>query len=466
MGEENHSAGKAGANDNATQFSGKPEEHQEYSGHKFGIDLGDLNADPLPLERPSMMGLPTDKENDMAAINEPVLNLGRPLRVLQIAFTMDMRGAETALVQLLRQVDPKRFQMDFVTVKGESGFYDEEIHSFGSTLFPCTSPAKKMRFLWDLFWVLKKEGPFDIVHAHPYTLSGLIVMVAMLAGVPVRLVSAQTDKRHLFDDHPILRKFYIKTMRILIKSFATAGNAVSEASAECLFGEKWFTDGRWRLITSGIDLAPFSLKSEEAEKTRNALGVSADDIVIGHVGSFAPEKNHMFLLEIFESIKESTKNNKAAKLVLIGEGPLEEEIRESVKDRGLQDHVLFLGRRADVPELLHMMDLVIFPSLFEGLGRVPLEAQAVGTPCLLSEDTIPPEVDVIPDIILRAKLTDTVDIWAKKAQLLLEQKRMPIRESLDILKESDFNMENNAKAMFAFYEEHMFAVLPSNMKEV
>ena len=115
MGEENHRTGKAGANDNVTQGTGQSEGYQEYSGHKFGIDLGDLNADPLPLKRPPMMGLSTNKESEMESINEPVLNLGRPLRVLQIAFTMDMRGAETALVQLLRQVDSKRFQMDFVT---------------------------------------------------------------------------------------------------------------------------------------------------------------------------------------------------------------------------------------------------------------------------------------------------------------------------------------------------------------
>ena len=252
MGEENHSADKGQANDNDGDGGPVSEEAQEYSGHKFGIDLGDVKAEPLPLKRPSMMGLSTSKQDAIKAVNEPILELGRPLRVLQVAFTMDMRGAETALVHLLRQVDTKRFQMDFITVKGEEGFYDEEIKGLGSKLFPCTAPSKKIRFLWDLFWVLKKEGPFDIIHAHPYTLSGLIILVAMIAGVRVRLVSAQTDKRHLFDDHGLGRKTYTKFMQILIKGFAKAGNAVSEASAESLFGPRWFTDGRWRLITSGM----------------------------------------------------------------------------------------------------------------------------------------------------------------------------------------------------------------------
>ena len=173
----------------------------------------------------------------------------------------------------------------------------------------------------------------------------------------------------------------------------------------------------------------------------------------------------MFLIDVFEAIQERSKTDKKIKLILIGEGSLEQSIKESIQEKGLEESVLFLGKRADIAELLYSMDLMVFPSLFEGLGRVPIEAQAVGTPCLLSEKTIPTEVDVIPDIILRADLDAKPDIWAQKAWLLLEQKRLPIQDALQDLKESEFNIENNAKIMFAFYEEHMLASLPRSVRE-
>ena len=373
----------------------------------------------------------------------------RPLRVLHIAFTMHARGTETWLVNLLRRTDRSRVRMDFLTVEGERGLYDEDIRRLGGRVLPCPSPERKGAFLRGLRFILEKEGPYDIVHAHPFALSGLVLMQAARCGVPVRIAHSHTDRRQVREDRSLVRKMYMKLMRMLLNRYATAGLAAGEDAAQALFGPRWESDPRWSVMHCGIDLDPF--RHADGGAVRQQLGLPPDVKIIGHVGSFHPEKNHDFLIGVFENL---LKRRDKIHLLLVGDGPLRAAMEGRVREAGLDGQVTFAGVRQDIPALLSIMDVFVFPSLFEGMGLALIEAQAAGLPCVAAE-SVPADAAVVPGAVtflplLDSSLTEDPEIWAAAVSDCLDRGR--VEGALFALEPSGFNLEKNVSDMTALYE--------------
>ncbi len=153
--------------------------------------------------------------------------------------------------------------------------------------------------------------------------------------------------------------------------------ACSKAAGIFLFGR----NKAFRIVPNAIDLSRFDAALSCRQETRNALGVEEDEILLGHIGRFAEQKNHRFLIAVFEDF---CRIHPRAKLLCIGDGDLEGEIRGMVSKAGLNEKVIFVGRKKDVVPFLEAMDVFVFPSLYEGLGIVAIEAQAVGLPVFAS----------------------------------------------------------------------------------
>lgn len=381
------------------------------------------------------------------ALPDPAKNAReKPIRVLHVAFTMNARGTETWLMHVLRNIDRNQIHMDFLTIEGERGVYDLEITELGGRLLPCKHPDNKFSFLLSLYKTLKAKGPYDIVHAHPHTLSGLIVLVAALAGVKARIVHAHSDQSRVADRVSKLRKFYTKMMQKLIRNFATSGIAVSENAADFLFGEEWFTDSRWQVMHCGIDLDVFDIATEK--NMRREFGFSENDFVIGHVGGLNPEKNHFFLLEAFSSV---LKKLPQVKLLLVGDGPLYDDIREKSDELGISQNIVMTGVRQDVPQILkNGVDLFVFPSEYEGLGLSVIEAQAAGLPCIIS-DRVPDEAILLQKNVQKLALEDGPDLWAKKIASRLKERKPHPEIAFEKVRESDFNIHQNIYALTALY---------------
>ena len=176
-----------------------------------------------------------------------------------------------------------------------------------------------------------------------------------------------------------------------------------------LFGTAWQSDPRWRLYFCAIDLAAFASRVDR-HLALGDLNIPRDAFVIGHVGRFSQEKNHRFLIEL---LVELVRLLPATCLLLVGEGPLRSEVEQQVHESGLSDRVVFAGLRRDVPQLLtNAMDLFLFPSLYEGLPMVLLEAQAAGLPCIIS-DAIDDDATVIPNLVQKLSLTQPVTDWVR-----------------------------------------------------
>ncbi|NCO03734.1 MAG: glycosyltransferase family 1 protein [Alphaproteobacteria bacterium] len=370
----------------------------------------------------------------------------RPLRILHVAFTMHARGTETWLMNVLRRIDRNRFQLDFLTIKDEEGFYDKEIKALGGNLLACPHPSNKGAFLRGLKEVLEKNN-YDIVHAHPYTLSGLVLMQAARANVPVRIVHSHTDRRKATRDKSFLKQLYIKSMKKVLSKTATYGLAASGDAAKSLFGDKWKNDPRWNVMYCGIDLEPFK-KMKSKKEIRTELGIPEKADVIGHVGGFHFEKNHEFLIDRFITL---SKKNMRLHLLLVGDGPLKERMIDKVRTSGLEGRVTFTGTRGDISNVLSAMDLFVFPSLFEGLGLAVVEAQAAGLRCLVS-DTLPYEVEVVEGAVEFLPLDNNEDNWEKIILERLQTTGIDRGRALAQIESSPFNIQHNVTMLMDLYE--------------
>ena len=234
--------------------------------------------------------------------------------------------------------------------------------------------------------------------------------LAKLAGVPLRIshshnVPAQEEGRSSF-----ARSAYRSLMTYWIQRYSTLGLAASREAAIALFGKDWESHSHWKVLHCGIDLTPFRAKPDSAA-VRAELSIPPGTFVIGHVGRFHPQKNHSLVISIFKDI---VCRDPSTLLLLIGQGELEGDVMRRVKQEGLSDHVRFLGVRPDVPRLMMAaMDVFLFPSLYEGLGIVLLEAQAAGLLSVVS-DVIPEEADVFKPLVMRLPLSQTPDFWAER----------------------------------------------------
>lgn len=161
------------------------------------------------------------------------------------------------------------------------------------------------------------------------------------------------------------------------------------------------------VIYNGIDTCRFKTVDETKMEIRRTLNIEDGALLVGHVGRFIPEKNHVFIIKIFREVNRMEPDSK---LLLVGSGPLKHSIEKIVREQGLGDNVLFLDYRCDVQRLLKAMDVFLFPSTKEGFPVSLIEAQAAGLYCIVS-NSITEEAFVSPTLI-PLDLASPLENWA------------------------------------------------------
>ncbi|MGA3188434.1 MAG: glycosyltransferase, partial [Bryobacteraceae bacterium] len=249
------------------------------------------------------------------------------------------------------------------------------------------------------------------------------------------------------------RRGYIILARALLRMFATGAIAPSAASLEDLIGEGWRADPRWRVLPCGIDLAPFRAPIGEMS-SRAALRIPADALVLGSVGRLTAEKNSEFLLDVLAAVLRVRPD---AYLLLIGDGPLREQLERKAQEGGYRDHLVLPGQRSDVPALLrNVMDVFVFPSPppprgNEALGIAVVEAQAAGLKCVIS-DGLPPEAILIPGLVVQIRSDAGAEKWA---EMVIKQAARGDSEAgagaLAVIEKSEHNRAINVKTLAALY---------------
>ncbi|MGV3488743.1 MAG: glycosyltransferase family 1 protein [Tuberibacillus sp.] len=357
------------------------------------------------------------------------------LRILHVVVNMNRGGAETLIMNLYRHIDRSVIQFDFLTCK--KGSFDDEIKALGGKVhrIPYITEGffKYNRALEQFF---QSHPEYQIVHSHLDKMSGFVLRAAMKSGVPVRIAHSHSTK----SEGHILSKCMKWAGGKLLLNHANHFMACSNASARWLFRQR---AEQAELLKNGISTELFKENDDSRSKIREIYNVSKDSFVVGHVGRFCQPKNHRFIIEVFSKVYDIIPRSV---LVLVGDGPMKEEIKKRVNAMGLHDKVLFLGVQENIHEIIQAFDVFLFPSLYEGLPVTLIEAQSVGLPCLISEG-ITDEVDIGAGLIHYELLNMPAVTWAMKV-CAMETRKTDVTY---LIKKKGFDIEQTAILLQNYY---------------
>lgn len=305
------------------------------------------------------------------------------VRVLQIGMHDKIGGIETFLMNYYRNLDRNKIQFDFICPY-HSLCFESEIKKMGGVIYYIPNFKKHpIKYYKEIKRIIKDKN-YKIVHIN--LLSAANIIPAIVAKrCKVKNIIAHSHNNGV--PSGFLRKILNNTNKVLLRKCANIFFACSESSGKWMFYKKTFS-----VIKNGIDIEKYYYNDNFRKNIRNKYGISDDKIVIGQVGRFDEQKNHMFSIELLKKM-----NDKKYILFLIGEGILESEIKKKVVESKLSDNVIFAGIKSDVEKYYSAFDIFLLPSKFEGLGIVNIEAQASGLPCVVSS-IVPTETKVSANI--------------------------------------------------------------------
>lgn len=368
------------------------------------------------------------------------------IRVLHSVSNMDRAGIETMLMNYYRHMDRDKVQFDFLCNKKKPGAYDEEITSMGGRIFhtPGLNPAKYPKYLKYMKALFKEHPEYRIVEAHNGALGVYALHAAKTNKVPVRIFHAHGAS--ITKDWKLPIKLVCKA---LLPSNMNYHFTCGIAAARCYFGKRIVEQNEFELIPNAIEVERFAFNEKIREKLRNENGLT-DKHVIGHVGRFMAQKNHTFLLDVFEKV--AAEDEKAI-LVLLGDGELQGEIRSKASEKGLGDRVMFAGNVSNANEWYNAFDVFVLPSIWEGLPVVGVEAQANDLPCVFS-DSVTSEIG-LSEKAKFISLNSNISVWT---QTVLEAMKLGDRkDNTELITKNNYNIVYEAKKLqeryFELYEE-------------
>ena len=308
-------------------------------------------------------------------------------------------GVMGVIMNYYRNMDYNNLEFHFLYFKETEKNYIEEIEKLGGKTYYISPPSIKS-YLKYIDFFKRNKGVYKAVHLHEVYLNIVIFPIARVFGINNLIVHSHNTR---FSDK---RKANIrnKILCVFIKKIANYYFACSKAAGKFLYGKN--SMDKVIIMNNAIECDKYRFNMETRINIREELGLQ-ENLVIGNIGRFNEQKNHEFLINIF---REILKVNSEAVLLLVGEGPLYREIVEKVTINGLQDKVMFLGVRSDLDRIYQAIDIIIMPSLFEGLPVVGVEAQCAGCKCYMSTE-ITSEINLTNVEFLN--LSDSATQWAK-----------------------------------------------------
>ncbi len=358
-----------------------------------------------------------------------------PIRIAQIIGKWVGGGVEAVVMNYFRHLDHSKIQFDFICDDDSTNIPYEEIESLGGRVILIPPYQKVFKYQKELQKVLK-EGNYKIIHSHINTLSVFPLYAAKKVGIPIRIAHSHSTTNKAEWKKNLLKAI----LKPFSKIFANEYFACTEHAGRWLFGDKTFNSGKVFVMNNAINLEKFFYNEEIRKYKRKEVGIKDTEYAIGHIGRFVAQKNHIFIIDIFKEIHEKDKN---AILVLVGQGPLQNEIEEKVKELSLKDRVKFLGQRDDADELYQAFDCFLFPSLYEGLGMVAIEAQCAGLPCICSTDV--PKIAKVTKNVEFISLQDSVDKWSE--EILKYENNYTRTDCTDEVRKAGYDIKEEVKKL-------------------
>lgn len=363
-------------------------------------------------------------------------------KILNVIGSLNIGGAEINTMNILRNLTPNKYHYEFIVFDESPGVFEAEAEQLGATIHRLIEPKKNYKLFFEKFNQLLKKNNYDVIHVNTLWNSGFLLRIAKRNNIPIRICHSHSTESSAHENFKY--KVYKSIMQRLILNYATDYIGCGRDAGNYLYGEKIFQK-QGQIIYNGINLDKFRFKQHIREAVRETLGISYNTFLIGHVGRMAPVKNHRYIIELAEKLQKMKKD---FKILFVGDGPDFQEIKTLISNKNLEDYFLLLGNRKDVHELLQSMDVLLFPSFFEGFPVTLIEAQASSLPCLIStgvtkEAKLSEETHFI-------SLSDNT-IWKKK---IIEYMNNPIdRKSTNLeLIERKFDIVNITRQWEELYD--------------
>ncbi|MFJ8352987.1 glycosyltransferase family 1 protein [Bacillus paramycoides] len=372
--------------------------------------------------------------------------LERPKRVLHIVSAMDRGGAEALIMNVYRNIDRERVQFDFVSHKSGECDYDKEIIALGGKIhrIPSLGQVGPLSYIKELVKIMS-SNQYVAAHAHTDYQGGLVAIAAKMAGIKIRICHSHSNNWPIGSG--LKGRVLLGILRTIITYAGTNYCACSVESARFLFNKN-IDNSKVKIMKNAIDTNQFiNVNIQDSDKVREEFNISVEKKVIGHIGRFSESKNHIFILKVFSEV---LKCDSDFMLVLVGDGPLQEFIELEAKRLGIYEKIRFLGVRKDIPRIIRMFDVFLFPSLFEGFGIVVLEAQCAGVPCVVA-DTITKNVDMGLGIISFINLDEKLKIWSAEIQRVLEKEKLNTQKIAHKISKLGFDIKSNIPEWLLLY---------------
>jgi len=378
------------------------------------------------------------------AVNDAVRALPpMTTKVLHAVGRMGVGGVENWLRDVLRRTDPAHVLMDFLVHADLESEYAREIESLGGRLQVVPSHRDRLAYLLALSRLMGVER-YDVVHSHLDHYAAMILAIAARQGVPVRIAHSHVAESVAGYSWP--RLIYRRLAKTAISLYATRLVACSESAALNLFGAYWSRDPRTEIIHYGIDV--HRAASSTRAEFRAELDLPAGAVIIGTAVRFTAQKNLLRWVDIAAVLAERRDD---VLFVMAGDGPDMAAVVKRVSVHGLEGRFRFPGSRDDVMSLLaELFDVVLLPSLYEGLPILLIEAQAAGVPAVCST-AVSDEIVAFSGLVHRLSLDESNDRWADEVLNLVERDRVDQRVARSAMQGTSFDIETSVASVLQLY---------------
>lgn len=375
--------------------------------------------------------------------DEKAVSMVGKIRIIHFTIANTAGGVTKSVLELWKYIDKEKFHFDFVTMSDKLDFANK-LEKEGCNIYYLSAYAEEdltlfTREVREIF-----TNGYDVVQLQTSWWRGFVVEeIAKEMNIPKVIIYGNNTDVHIRENQSReeARKLHFRYREVLSENIATDFAACSEEAAQWLYGDR-IPKEKIKIIPYGVALEQYRYDADVRKRYRAELGIG-NEYVVGHVGRFAYQKNHGFLIEVF---REIVREDSHVRLLLVGIGELEDKIKAKIREYNLENKVIYTGKRDDVGGLMQAMDIFAFPSRFEGFGIVLIEAQASGLKCIVSKK--------IPE---KARITDNIEfleldkkIWADS---ILKYKNGYAREDMySIMEQKGWGMKTYAETFEKMYE--------------
>ena len=363
--------------------------------------------------------------------------MAEPIRILHIIGIMNRGGAEAMIMNLYRNIDRTKIQFDFVENEGEEAAFDHEIQELGGRIYRCPRYRGKNHPAYTKWWhnfFKTHRGEYPIVHGHIGSTAAIYLSIAKRYGAYTVAHSHSAGV-----GSAMYRMFAYPTRYVADHFFACSTDAGISR-----YGKKVGNDSeRCHVLNNAVDARKFVYNANVRKQVRDALSISKDTLVVGHVGRFVDAKNHLFLIDVFHQIHAHNRNSV---LLLVGDGELRPQIEAAISQKDLNNAVVMTGVQSNVWDYYQAMDVFLMPSLYEGLPVSMVEAQTAGLPCCVSTGV--PRESAITDLVQFRSLEDSPEQWAN---WVLARAKIPRRSMAAEIARRGYDISTTSKWLEDFY---------------